>query len=471
MEILLTTLSYFFWVALALSILVFIHEMGHFLTARMFGMRVDAFSLGMPPNIFRKQWGETEYRIGALPLGGYVKIAGMIDESMDMDGLESEPQPDEFRSKPVWQRMIVISAGVVFNVVLAVLIYSALAFAYGQTYTPAENVTVEVVEGSIADDLGFETGDRVYAVDGEPVRTFEEFLPALIGNGAESITVKRDGGEATLAVPSGMMTRISRASRASDEDSALRLFGALPEFPALLGSVQSGSAAAEAGLRTGDRILSIDGQPVRKWMDLTALVAQTEGEATPIRWARPLENVAAGDPEPLRRTEGAAIYEAEIAPRANGDGYVLGVVNDQNAFGTVTETLGFGASLQAGADQTATILNTYVGFIGKLFTGQESFKENVGGPIEIARQSKQMADRGWPEFWGFVAFLSIALAVFNILPIPALDGGHIMFLIYEAIARREPSLKVRMVVQQVGLALILALMVFVIFNDTLRLFG
>ena len=200
-------------------------------------------------------------------------------------------------------------------------------------------------------------------------------------------------------------------------------------------------------------------------------MAQTGGEATSIRWARPEANIEEGDPEPLRRAEGAAIFEADIAPRANGDGYVLGVVNDLNAFGTVTETLGLGESLQAGADQTVTILNTYVGFIGKLFTGKESFKENVGGPIEIAKQSKQMADRGWPEFWGFVAFLSIALAVFNILPIPALDGGHIMFLLYEAIARREPSLKVRMVVQQVGLALILALMVFVIFNDTLRLLG
>ena len=260
MEILLTTLSYFFWVAVALSILVFIHEMGHFLTARMFGMRVDAFSLGMPPNIFRKQWGETEYRIGALPLGGYVKIAGMVDESLDMDGLESEPQPDEFRAKPVWQRMIVISAGVIFNVVLAFLIYSALAFAYGQTYTPAENVTVEVVEGSIAEEIGFETGDRVLALDGDPIRTFDEVLPALIGQSPESITVKREEGEVTLAVPTGLMTRISQAARASDEDSALRLFGALPEYPALLGSVQSGSAAAEAGLRAGDRILSIGGQ-------------------------------------------------------------------------------------------------------------------------------------------------------------------------------------------------------------------
>ncbi|MEO0557465.1 MAG: RIP metalloprotease RseP [Bacteroidota bacterium] len=471
MDILLTTLSYFFWVAVALSILVFIHEMGHFLTARMFGMRVDAFSLGMPPNIFKKQWGETEYRIGALPLGGYVKIAGMVDESLDMDGLESEPQPDEFRSKPVWQRMIVISAGVVFNVVFAWLVYSALAFTFGQTFTPAENVSLEVVEGSIADEIGLETGDRVVALDGEPVRTVEEFLPTLIGQTSESITLKRGEDEVTLAVPSGLMTRIARAARSNDDDSTYRLFGAIPEYPALLSRVQSGSAADEAGLRAGDLIVSIGNEPVRKWMDLTALVGQSEGEATPVRWSRPEANLLEGDPEPVERIEGAAIYEAEVAPRASGNRYLLGVENDRNAFGTRTETLGVGASLQAGADQTVSILNLYVGFMGRLFTGKESFRENVGGPIEIARQSKQMADEGGRSFWGFVAFLSIALAVFNILPIPALDGGHIMFLIYEAVARREPSLKVRMVVQQVGLALILALMVFVIFNDTLRLFG
>ena len=471
METLLTTLSYFFWVAVALGILVFIHEMGHFLTARLFGMRVDAFSLGMPPNVFRKQVGDTEYRIGALPLGGYVKIAGMVDESLDLDGLESEPQPDEFRAKPVWQRMIVISAGVVFNVILAFLIYSALAFTYGQTYTPAENVTLDIVEGSIADDLGFETGDRIIEIDGEPIRMFDEFLPALIGSGAETITVKRGNDVATLDIPSGMMTRISREARATDEDNALRLFGALPEYPAILDQVQSGTAADAAGLRPGDRIVRIGDQPVRKWSDLTELVAQTEGRATLIQWSRPEANIAEDDPEPIHRVEGAAIYEAEIAPRQSGDGFVLGVVRDQYALGTRTETLGLGASLQAGANQTTAIISTYVGFIGKLFTGQESFRENVGGPIEIAKQSKQQADRGGPDFWAFVAFLSIALAVFNILPIPALDGGHIMFLLYEAIARREPSLKVRMVVQQVGLALILALMVFVIFNDALRLFS
>ena len=471
MEFLFSALSYFFWVAVALGILVFIHELGHFLTARMFGMRVDAFSLGMPPNIYRKQVGETEYRLGALPLGGYVKIAGMVDESLDAEGLESEPQPDEFRSKPVWQRMIVISAGVVFNVILAFVIYSALAFSYGTTFTPAENVSLEIVEGSIADEIGFETGDRFYALDGEPVGDFGAFLPALIGTGADSITVKRDGNEVTLAVPTGLMTRVSREARGSDEDGVFRLFGTLPEFPALIAEVSPGLPASEAGLRAGDRVLSIGGEPVRKWMDLVEMVGQTEGAETSIRWVRPEANIEAEDPEPLRRVEDAAIYEASVTPQQSGDRYLLGIVNDANSLGTSTETLGLGGSLQAGADRTVDMIGLYTGFIGKIFSGEESFRENVGGPIEIARQSKQMADRGAQDFWMFVALLSIALAVFNILPIPALDGGHIMFLLYEAIARREPSLKVRMVVQQVGLALILALMVFVIFNDALRLFG
>ena len=505
MDALFSLLLTIFWLAVALGILVFIHELGHFLTARMFGMRVDAFSLGMPPNVFRKTVGDTEYRLGALPLGGYVSIAGMVDESMnvpyemepvlDDDGrpvydtegdplmaevldengrpvpADTTPEPDEFRAKPVWQRMIVISAGVVCNVALAFAIYSALAFTYGKSYLPAEDLPLDVIDGSIAEEIGFRAGDRFVALDDEPVTTYEGAIRSLITSSPETVTVARGDGSVDLPVPTGLMTRLSIASRETDEDNLFRLFGALPVYPAILAGVQSGTPAEAAGLRAGDRIVSIAGTPVREWDEIAGLVAAAGGAPTPIRWARPDSLAAAGDPTPLRRANGEAVYEADITPRESGGRYLLGITRDDTVIGRRFETLGVGESLQAGADQTVGVITSYVGFIGKLFSGQESFRENVGGPIVIAQQSKEMADRGGSEFWGFVAYLSVALAVFNILPIPALDGGHIVFLVYEAVARREPSLKVRMVVQQVGLALILAIMAFVIFNDALRLFG
>ena len=504
MESVIEGLSYFFWVAIALGILVLIHELGHFLTARMFGMRVDAFSLGMPPNVLKKRFGDTEYRLGALPLGGYVSIAGMVDESMrfpyemepvlddrgdpvfDDDGeplmrevldeygkripADLAPEPDEFRAKPVWQRMIVISAGVVFNVILAFLIYSAISFTYGRTYTPAENVSLTVEEGSIADELGIESGDRIVAFDDEPLESLSGIVLGFV-SGSETITVQRDGREVALDIPSGMMTKMSRASRETGDDNPLAMLGLSEQLPAVLSAVSSGSAAEDVGIRAGDRITRLGGEPVRLFGDLTALVAATEGEATTIEWTRPVDAVDEDDPEPVRRTAEVAVYQAEITPKPSGDRLLIGVAPDASVLGTKTETLGLGEAVQAGAQQTTDTIGLYVGLVARLFSGDESLKDNLGGPLEIAKQSKESADRGGPSFWLFVAFLSIALAVFNILPIPALDGGHIMFLIYEAVARREPSLKVRMVVQQIGLAMILVLMVFVIFNDALRLFG
>ena len=472
-------LSYILWVAVALGILVTIHELGHFLAARLFKMRVDAFSLGFPPNVIDKKVGATRYRLGAVPLGGYVKIAGMVDESLDVEGLESEPAPDEFRAKPVWQRMVVISAGVVFNLILAALLYAALAFTYGVSYTPLENIRLDVTEGSIASDLGLETGDRIVAVNGERVERFEEvFTPGTLSADPFQLTVERGGAEVELTGPGDLLTQFSRRERALDEAgepaSLGGIFGADIQLPTVLAAAAPGSAAAEAGLQGGDRIVAVDGEPVDSWSRLTALIVASDGRPLAVRWARPDSLATAGGVAGARvvRKRGAAtVYEATIAPRASGDRYVLGIEQDASALGQRIDEVGLGTALVAGADRTASITGATFAFIGKLVTGRESVRENVGGPLIIAKQSKEAADRGLRSFWEFVAYLSIALAVFNVLPIPALDGGHLVFLAYEAVARREPSLKVRLVVQQVGVALILALMVFVIFNDAVRWFG
>lgn len=475
MEGLLNSLSYFLWVALALGVLVFVHELGHFLAARLFGMRVDAFSLGFPPNVFSRRVGETDYRVGAVPLGGYVKIAGMVDESMDAEGLESEPEPDEFRSKPVWQRSVVISAGVIFNLIFAVLLFAALGLTYGQSYTPAENVPLEVAEGSIADEMGLQTGDRVVRVNGEPVERFEAvFTPETLSADPFTLTVRRGGELVELEGPEGLASRLSRESveveRAGGEVTFGAVFGADGRYPPVLASVSAGSPADEAGLQRGDRILSIGGVETTSWNALTEQVLGSGGETVEIVWARP-DSLGAAEAEVVERRGAATVYRAAVAPRPSGAGYQLGVGRDPSAIGQRVERLGVGEAVAYGADRTWGNVTATFGFIGKMVTGSESVRDNVGGPLMIAKQSKEAADRGLAVFWEFVALLSIALAVFNILPIPALDGGHLVFLGYEAVVRREPSLKVRMVVQQLGVALILALMVFVIFNDAVRWFG
>ena len=514
MDAILDLLSYFFWLALALGILVFIHELGHFLAARLFGMRVDAFSLGFPPNIVAKTVGDVEYRLGAVPLGGYVKIAGMVDESMDVpyvmepalnaDGTQardddgdplftpkldargkkipaesSVPAPDEFRAKPVWQRVIVISAGVVFNFILAVAIYIGLSSVYGERYTPAENVRLDVVEGSIADEMGFETGDRIVAVGDQELDAYEEVItPQTLSQDPLRVTVLRDGERVELTGPDQLMTRLGRAEKEAGVGTGFdRIFGITPQLPSVVGSVEAGSPADQAGLIPGDRLTSIGGVPLDSFEDIVDAVAATEGDTVLVRWVRAdslaVTEPAAGeaDADTLLAADAGGTYQARVAPVTRGDRLMLGIGPDAESLGSEFRELGLAESVVAGWEKTTGLTSAYVGMVGKLVTGRENFRENVGGPLIIMKQSKEAADQGGASFWNFVAFLSIALAVFNILPIPALDGGHLVFLLYEGITRREPSLRVRMVVQQVGLALILMLMVFVIFNDAVRWIG
>lgn len=487
MESFLEILSYIFWVVLAITILVFVHEMGHFLTAKLFKMRVDRFSVGFPPKIFGKRIGETEYVIGATPLGGYVKIAGMVDESMDTGFIESEPQPWEFRAKPVWQRIVVITAGVVFNVILAAVIFAGLKMTYGETYIPAENVEhVYVAPGSIAYEMGLRTGDRIVAVSGKRLEEYDqlETLESLLAD-PMTITVVRGGEEQTFTGPPDIFTQLNRAENHS--------LGISP-WPSLIGDVVAGSPAAGAGLQAGDRIVRIGDTPVAFWDEMTELIMASEGEPIVLQWARPDSLVAsevvfpagaAGDsvaagpaaatgPVVVGREGDAYIYQATAAPRPEGDRFVLGIQRATGEllareFGPRHRDYGVGAALASGVADTWFNVRAVVTSLTRVFTGRENFRENVGGPIMIARVTKQAAEAGAPVFWNIVAMLSITLAIINILPIPALDGGHLVFLLYEGITRREPSLKVRMVMQQVGMILLLAFMTFLIFNDILRL--
>jgi len=470
MATVLTVLSYFFWVALALGLLIFIHELGHFLAAKLFKMRVEQFSIGFPPRLIGKTVGDTEYRIGAIPLGGYVKISGMVDESMDTEFAESEPQPWEFRSKPVWQRMVVISAGVVFNLILAFIIFIGLKWHYGDVYVPADRVqAVYVAPGSVAEDIGFRTGDRIVAVNDRPLDSYEDFraLQALTADRV-TFTVEREAVPVVLEAPQDLLARLNATEGELGIDW----------LPAVVGGLVPGGAADRAGIRPGDRMLELDGEPVQFWLQLVDRLQDADGATRTLRFAR-ADSLAEGAPaEGLRqvaRTLGTTVYETEITPAASPEGrYMIGVAAptlDQlrALFGIERREYGLGQAVVAGSRDTVGWVSLYGTLIKRLFTGQDSVRESVGGPLIIAKVTKEAADRSMFDFWRLVGNLSIALAVFNILPIPVLDGGHLVFLAYEGITRREPSLRVRMVVQQVGMVLILAFMVFVIFNDAMRI--
>lgn len=449
-------LSYVVPFLLAIALLVFVHEMGHFLFAKLFGMRVERFSIGFPPKILKKQIGETEYVLGATPIGGYVKIVGMVDESMDADGLNEAPKPWEFRAKPVWQRMIVISAGVAFNVLLAFAIFTGLRLSYGETTIPAENIdAVFVADSSIAYDMGLRTGDRLLAVNGEPLKRYEEF-ESIESLAADPFTVTALRGSDTLVArgPEDIFTQINRRG------ARLGVYIA----PAVLGAVMQDSPADSIGLLPGDRIVALDGEEIRFWAEMTGRIQAAEGSPVTIRWRRP-DTSAAG---------AFSVSEARVAPVLQEDGYLLGVYGpgaDRLAleFGAVQRRFGLFEAAGAGMGDTWTNARVIVLSLGRIFTGRENFRENLGGPIMIAQVINQAAEVGAGLFWEIVAMLSITLAIINILPVPALDGGHLVFLMYEGIVRREPSLRFRMVTQQVGMVLLLAFMVFLVFNDILRL--
>ncbi len=499
MDSVLEILSYIFWVIVAIMILVFVHEMGHFLFAKLFGMRVDRFSVGFPPKIVGKTIGGTEYVIGATPLGGYVKIAGMVDESLDAEELASAPQPWEFRAKPVWQRIVVITAGVVFNVILAFLIFVTLKTAYGELYVPAENIKGVYVEPeSLGHRIGLRTGDQILAVSGKPLERYSDLLSveALMAD-RMTITVARGRDTLTFEGPEDIVTQLNRAGGMG--------LGISP-IPALIGEVQSGSPAAAAGLQSGDRIVSISGKPIRFWMEMTHVIQESKGKPVAIEWLRPDSAISpagaitqAETPLPVSHPDSATVGALEGAPADDAreaigpDGrsrlisttiqprfdeglkrYAIGVSHGAESmlareFGQRHKRYGLGEAVASGARDTWVNLAAIATSLKRIVSGRENLRENVGGPIMIARVTKQAAASGARDFWNIVAILSLTLAIMNILPIPALDGGHLVLLLYEGITRREPSLRVRMALQQIGMVILLALMAFLIFNDILRL--
>ena len=471
MEQVLGFLPYIGWVLVAITILVFVHEMGHFLTAKMFNMRVEKFSVGFPPKIIGKTVGETEYVIGATPLGGYVKIAGMVDESLDSETMSSEPQPWEFRSKPVWQRIVVITAGVIFNVILAAIIFICLKLAYGDQYIPAENVQgIYVADSSLAHSIGFRTGDRIMAVSGKELERYDDLTGSALLADPLTFTVQRASGEIVLEGPDDIMTQLGRAG-----DAGL----GISLMPSVMSRV-SGDAALAIGLQPYDKITGINGNEVDFWDEMSQFIQQAKDTPMLVEWERDLEraDTSLALPENVQIADvsgGIVTYQGTTTPtfsEAQGN-YIIGVSGPteemmSQLLGIRKESLSLDRAVVLGLNETWANTGAIVTSLTRIFTGREDFRENLGGPVMVAKVTKEAADAGIRYFWRIVAMLSITLAIMNILPIPALDGGHLVFLIYEGITRREPSLKVRMALQQIGMVLLLVFMTFLVFNDFLR---
>ncbi len=450
MAFIIDILSYVWWVLLAIMILVFVHEMGHFLFAKLFKMRVDRFSVGFPPKVVGFTKGETEYVLGLTPLGGYVKIAGMVDESMDTDELASEPQPHEFRAKPVWQRIVVITAGVIFNMILAAFIYMGLKATYGEAYVPPVGA-IHVADSSLAYEMGMRTGDELVTINERPIRRFDRETLADVLTSRMVVVVDRDGQTLTFYGPSDIMTRLSE----SDQSQG---FMGLSFDPPLVGQVLNNSPADAAGWQEGDRIVAINGQAVQFFADLREQVQSTDGGPISVTLLR------TETPEDPWDMTGSQRIETTVVPEEEADRYVVGVFPQ-----LIMNQYSLPQAITAGIMDTWYNTKLIAVSLKRVFTGQEDFRKNVGGPVMIAKATKEAAEGGPYQFWNIVAMLSITLAIINILPIPALDGGHLVFLIYEGITRREPSLKFRMVTQQIGMLVLLVFMTFLIFNDILRL--
>ena len=428
---------------LSLSILVLVHEFGHFIFARIFKVRVEKFYLFFDPWFslfkFKPKNSETEYGIGWLPLGGYCKISGMIDESMDKDAMAQPAKPYEFRSKPAGQRLMIMIAGVLFNFLLALFIYSMVLYTWGETYLPLKNMKHGMYYSEAFQEVGFRDGDILLKANNEELDRLDQSSFRKVVE-ASNVTVLRDGVETVIPIPEDMMQRFMREGKG---------FASPDRVPMVVKKLsEKDSPAATAGLQPGDSIVSINGQATPLFEDVAKMLDQNKGKDITLGFYR-----------------GGMEQSVVIQPDTAGK---IGVylMSKTDLYPTVTRTYGFFESFPAGVRLGINTLKGYVNDMKYVFTKEGA--SSLGGFGTIGSIFPTVWD--WQVFWMQTAFLSIILAFMNILPIPALDGGHVMFLLYEVIARRKPSDKFLEYAQITGMFLLFALLIYANGNDIFRFF-
>ncbi len=432
---------------LSFSILVVLHELGHFLPARWFKCRVEKFYLFFNPwfSLFKKKIGETEYGLGWVPFGGYVKISGMIDESMDKEQLKQPAQPWEFRSKPAWQRLIIMLGGVTVNVVLAIVIFIFIIWIWGEKYLPPQNLKYGIVADSLGRSVGLKDGDLIVKVGDKEIRDAMKVPGEVILSDSKNLTVERNGKEMEVDLPDGFTKALNKNK--GDNFVDIRI-------PFIAGEFSKNSGAEKAGVKKGDRIIAADSSKTLYHNDFLAVMkgkkSQKSIQLTVIR----------DNKDTLTKT-------VEL----DGDGKI-GVFPESElkklGLDVVTKPYTFLESIPAGFNKCWQTLGRYIAGIKQLFNGKANPNDSLGSVISIGKIFPGEWD--WQSFWTLTAVFSIILAFMNVLPIPALDGGHALFTLVEMITGRKPGDKFIEYAQMVGMVLLLGLMAYALGLDIWRLF-
>lgn len=429
---------------LAFSILVVLHEMGHFLPAKWFGCRVDKFYLFFNPwfSLWKKKVGETEYGLGWIPLGGYVKIAGMIDESMDKEQLKQPAQPWEFRSKPAWQRLIIMVGGVIVNFILALVLFAMILFVWGEERLPVKNLKYGLSADSLATSAGLKDGDLITAVNNKPLVYMNDLPKDLMLAENIRLTIDRNGRDTTLNMPQGFVRRLTK--------NQLKGFVS-PRFPVIIDSLSTKIEYKSGEFKKGDRLVGLNNDPFNYYQEFDSIKKKYKGQVVTLKALRGADT-------------------ASVVVKLQDDGSVGFFPQDPyKILGTEKKDYTFLESIPAGISYGVERLGDYVTGIRLLFTSKEhKVSDNLGSVISIGKTFGGTWD--WQRFWMMTALFSIILAFMNILPIPALDGGHALFTIYEIITGRKPSDKFIEYAQMVGMILLLGLMLYAFGLDIWRLF-
>ncbi|MEP2240095.1 MAG: RIP metalloprotease RseP [Maribacter sp.] len=443
--IIIKTIQFF----LSLSILIVLHELGHFIPAKYFKTRVEKFYLffDVKFSLFKKKIGETEYGIGWLPLGGYVKISGMIDESMDKEAMAEEPKEWEFRSKPAWQRLIIMLGGVTVNFILAVVIFIGLAYAYGEQYVANDSLKdgIWVTDTTLGDALGIQTGDKILAVDGKRIESLNTIVPEVVYG--ENITIERNGQKIEKEIPVDFIETIS------ENKESVRFIS--PRNPFIINTIPEDSPNVNAGFLKGDALINVEGTPVEYLDQVRPLLESNKGNTVNV----------------IVKRDGVDVPLKANISKEGKIGVSLGFDNqeeyaERGYFQVKQLKYTFVESIPAGWNKGVKTLTDYIKGMKKIFNPDTGAYKEVGGFAAIGGMFPDTWN--WPAFWGTTAFISIILAFMNILPIPALDGGHVMFLLYEMITGRKPSDKFLEYAQITGFFILIALLLFANGNDVYK---